>query len=174
MENGPDKSNLYFLPKPEQKPKTELEKKEESRLTMENVDEVFYEAIGSVNSEDKPIWASNLISYQRFDENSLNKCKPRIARLLVQLQPRFFQSPGFDHTSAINNELQECWDTSKDRIHASRLLAVGKAAGLVNTATTRAEDTLSPGTPILVLGNRGACDKIIEDDKKKALDIQIK
>lgn len=170
MENGRQESNLFFLPKSEPKPKSEAEKKAESKLTMKNVEEVFNEASIRDNPDDKPVWASNLIFYQRFDESSLNKCKPRIAKLLIQLQARFFKSPGFDHTSAVNNELQEIWDSSEGGVHALQLLALGKAAGLVNTATTRAEETLSSGIPILVVGNRGACDKIIEDDKKASVD----
>ena len=161
MENGPDKSNLYFLPKPEQKPKTELEKKAETRLTMKNVEDVFKEASRSDNPDDKEHWASNLISHECFYEESLNKCRGRIAKLVIQLQPRFFKSPGFDYTSAVYNELQERWDSSEGGVYALQLLTLAKATDLGDVTTSRAEINDDPRTPILFLGDRKACDKII-------------
>lgn len=161
MENGPDKSNLFFLPKSEPKPKSELEKKAETRLTMENVGEVFEIASTSTNPDDKPIWANNSISHKCFYEESLNKCRGRIAKLVIQLQPRFFKSPGFDYTSAVYNELQERWDSSVGGVYALQLLTLAKATDLGDVTTSRAEINDDPRTPILFLGDRKACDKII-------------
>jgi len=170
MQDSLHESNLFFLPKSEPKPKSEAEKKEESRLTMKNVGEVFGIASGSTNPDDKSIWSSNMISYQCFNEESLNKCKPRIAKLLIQLQPRFLQSPGFDLEFAVKNELQELWDSSEGGIYALQLLTLAKAAGFGDMATVRAELTHSPRTTKLFLVDREACEKIIEDDKKASVD----
>jgi len=151
--------------------KTESEKKEESRLTMENVGRVFDQASRSANYDDIPVWANNLISHECFFKTNLDLLTPRIAQLFVQLQPRFFKGNGNDYKDAVYSELQQQWDTTKNEkgdnlgIYALKLLALASATGLGKVTTSRAELTYKPKTPILFLGDKVKCDEIINAQK---------
>ncbi len=152
--------------------KSELEKKEESRLTMKNVDEVFNLASRSSGLGDEPVWVNNLISHECFYKKNLDSLTPRIAQLFIQLQPRFFRGSGHVYKDTVFNELQQQWDTTKNKkgdnlgIYSLKLLALARAAGLGDVTTSRAEITYNPKTPILFFGNRAKCEEIIIAGKK--------
>ena len=162
----------------------ELETNEKYRLTMENVQTVFGQAKQADNPNDKLVWANDLASHTSFYEKSLEQLKPKIAELLLQLQPRFFKGYGYNQNDTIFNEFQERWDTSgtesKRRFwfwnknkrkgegrYASQLISLAKASKLGKTTTSRSELTASPRTIISFWVNREACEKTIEDSKKK-------
>lgn len=153
--------------------KTESEKKEESRLNMKNVGEVFDLASKSANPYDESVWANSLLFHEHFFKTNLDKLTPRIAQLFVQLQPRFFRGSGNDYKDAVNNELQQQWDTTKNEkggnleIYALKLLALASAAGLGKVTTSRTEITYKPKTPILFWGDRAKCDEVIKANQIK-------
>lgn len=150
---------------------------------MDNVHKVFNGAKQSTSPDDKQVWASDLGSHVSFYEKSLEQLKPKVAALLLQLQPRFFKGYGYNQNDTIYNELQERWDTSgteskrkfpfwkKDKDegegkYALELLALAKATKLGEITTSRSELIASPGTEIRFLVDQKACEKAIEDVKK--------
>lgn len=152
MQDGLEKSNLFFPPKSEPKPKSESEKIAESRLTPENVQRIYDNAKKDGDC-DRPVFVSDSINEVAFNKNKLEEYRDTIEKLADQLQEDLYNKDtlgadieyayykkgtlGVDIEHAYHNniKLESAW--TKDNTVRNQLLALITAIGLGGVTSPR-------------------------------------